>query len=169
MASFDVVEFPETNHVTAGDIAPKFTRPLVNSDYWENVSLSELTADGPVLLFAHPMDGTGIAKSTWVEIRNRSWGGGDLTVVGISISTPYEHKHLIDRHDLPYKLFSDPGNGVAGAYGIVHDYHGMAELQGHRPAFFLIDTDRTVVYAWVADEWPPSSPYNDVEAAIDSL
>lgn len=168
MPSFDVVELPETDHVSVGDTAPDFTRPLVNSDYWRDVALSDLTSDGPVLLFAHPMDGTGTAKGSWLEIRKRGWGDDGFTVVGISISSPYEHKQLIDEYDLPYELFSDPGNGVAETYGIVHDHHGMAELRGYRPAFFLIDADRTVEYEWVASRWPQSRPFDEVESAIDS-
>lgn len=166
MVSFDVVELPATDHLDKGDTAPDFTRPLVNSDFWEDASLSTLVADTSVLLFAYPMDGTGQAKGNWIKIRNRNWGRDDLTVVGISISTPYEHKTLIDRHDLPYELFSDPGAGVAEAYGIVHDYDGMSGIRGHRPSFFLIDADRRVEYAWVASRWPAEYPFQEVEDKI---
>lgn len=168
MADFDVVELPETDHVDVGDVAPNFTRPLVTADYWEDVTLSDFTDDGPVLLVCYPMDGTGIAKSTWITIRDRGWGIDDgLTVVGLSISSPYEHTSFIDRHRLPYALFSDPSNQIAETYGIVHDHHGMTGIRGARSAFYLFDSDRTVVYAWVASEWPEDRPYDDVAAAID--
>lgn len=169
MVSFDVTELPESDHVTEGESAPDFVRPLVNRDFWEDVSLSSLTTDHPVLLFAFPMDGTGQAKGTWIDIRNRGWGGKDLTVAGVSISTPYEHKTLLDRHDLPYRLFSDPGAGVADEYGIVHDYHGMAGISGHRPAFYLIDERLQVQFAWVASRWPADYPFDAVEEAISAL
>lgn len=169
MASFEVVDLPETDYPEEGETAPDFTRPLVNRDYWEDVALSTLLEDGPVLLVPFPMDGTGAAKGTWIDIRNRGWGGDDLTVVGLSVSTPYAHKHLLDRHDLQFGLFSDPAAGVAEDYGISHDYHGMNGIVGHRPAFFLIDESRIIQYAWVTNRWPAEKPYERIETAIASL
>lgn len=169
MVDFEVVALPETDHVDVGDTAPDFTRPLVNEEYWEDVSLSELTADGPVLLAFHPMDGSFPATYVWNELRERGWDDGDLTIVGLSISTPYEHKTFIGERGMDYRLFSDPSNGVAEAYGIVHDLDGMAGVTEPRPAIFLLDSDRTVEYAWVATEWPDFPDYDEIEDAIASL
>ena len=187
MVDFEVVELPETDHVAEGDTAPDFTRPLVGAEYWEDVSLSDLTDDGPVLLVAYPMDGAFPATYLWNEIRDRGWGGGsrrgperanggavsddadDLTVVGLSISTPYEHKTFAEERGIDYELFSDPGAGVAAEYGIEHDLSGMAGVTEHRPAVFLLDGDRTVEYAWVASEWPDFPDYGEVADAVESL
>jgi peroxiredoxin len=168
MVDFDVVDLPETDSLSVGDTAPDFTRPLVNEEFWEDASLSDLTDEGPVLLVAYPMDGAFPATYIWNEIRDREWGGdGDgLTVVGISISTPYEHKQFVRERGMDYRLFSDPGAGVASEYGIEHDLDGMAGVTEHRPAVFLLDEDRTVEYAWVASEWPDFPDYDDIEAAI---
>ena len=164
---FEVVDLPETDHVEEGDTAPDFTRPLVTEEFWEDRSLSSLTDDGRVLLVAFPMDGAFPATYVWNEIRDRDWGGDDLTVVGMSISTPYEHKTFIGERGMPYDLFSDPGAGVAEAYGIENDLDGMAGVTEHRPAIFLVDEDRTVEYAWVATEWPDFPDYDEVEAHLD--
>lgn len=185
MVDFDVVDLPETDHVDVGDTAPDFTRPLVNSEFWEDVSLSELTEEGPVLLVAYTMDGAFPGTYFWNEIRDREWGSEagtasenasgetasseDLTVVGLSISDPYAHKQLIHEREMDYRLFSDPGAGVAADYGIEHDLDGMAGITEHRPAIFLIDEERTVQYAWVAQEWPEFPDYDAVEDAIDGL
>jgi len=165
---FEVVDLGETDHVEVGDPAPDFTRPIVSDEFWEDASLSELTANGPVILVFFAMDGTGQAQNTWIQIRERGWGD-DLTVVGVSISTPYEHRAFIDDHWLPYRLFSDPGNGVAERYGVVHDHDGMAGLSGARPAFYLIDGDMEVAYCWVTTTWPASPDYDEIETAIDEL
>ena len=47
---FEVVELGAADHPEEGETAPDFTRPLVNDEFWEDVSLSELCAesDGPV-------------------------------------------------------------------------------------------------------------------------
>ena len=165
---FEVVDLPDADHPEAGDEAPDFIRPLVNEEFWEDRSLSSLTDDGPVLLVAHSMDGAFPATYVWNEIRDREWTD-DIAVVGLSISSPYEHKDLLAERDVDARLFSDPDAGVAETYGIEHDLDGMAGITEHRPAVFLIDDDRTVEYAWVAEQWPDFPDYDEVEAAIESL
>lgn len=167
MTDFDIWTLPEADYPEVGDTAPDFTRPLVSDEFWENISLSDLL-DTPILLVFYPMDGTGVAKHIWIEIRERGWGEG-VTVVGASISTPYEHKNFIDQYDLPYQLFSDPENGVAETYGIDRDHHGMTGICGPHPSVFLIDTDRIVRYTWVATEWPEEPDYQEVEMELESI
>ena len=111
---FEVVELGESDHPAEGTQAPEFVRPLVNDEYWEDVALSDLTADGPVLLVCYTMDGDFPATYIWNELRDRAWDEEhDVTIVGLSISTPYEHKTFIDERGMTYRLFSDPQNGVA--------------------------------------------------------
>ena len=170
MVDFEVVSLPETDHVDVGDVAPDFTRPLVNAEFWEDASLSELTADGPVLLAFHPMDGSFPAIYVWNELRDRAWDEThNLTVVGLSISSPYEHKTFIQERGMDYRLFSDPANSVAEEYGIVHDLDGMEGVSEPRPAIFLLNSDCTVEYAWVAEEWPDFPDYDAIEDAIERL
>ncbi|MBX0322415.1 redoxin domain-containing protein [Halomicroarcula sp. F13] len=166
---FDVVELGEADHPEAGERAPDFTRPLVNDEFWEDVALSELCAEseGPVVLVFHAMDGAFPATYIWNEIRDRSWHER-ATVVGLSISTPYAHKDLLEERNVEgdYRLYSDPANGVAERYGIAMDLDGMAGLAEPRPAVFVLDSDRTVEYAWVGEEWPAFPDYDAVEAQL---
>jgi peroxiredoxin len=171
---FEVVEFPDVDHPTAGEQAPDFERPLVTAEYWEDRALSALTAEGPVLLLFHTMDGAFPTTYMWNEIRDREWGQSedDLTVVGLSVSSPYEHKTTIAERgieDTGYRLFSDPQNGVAERYSIDHSLDGMAGVSEPRPAAFLLDDERVIQYAWVAAEWPQFPDYDEIEAAIDDL
>ena len=167
---FDVVEFDPVDHPDIGDKAPDFTRPLVSDEFWEDVSLSELTASGPVVLVFHPMDGDFPATYIWQEIRDRDWDEYDVEVVGLSISSPYEHSRFLEEWDVEaFRLFSDPGNGVGEGYGITHDLDGMAGIEEPRPAVFVIDEDRTIQAGWVASEWPEFPPYDEIEEAIEEL
>ncbi len=168
MVEFDVVELGPAENPEVGDTAPDFTRPLVNAEYWEDTSLSDLTDEGPVLLVFTPMDGAFPATYVWNEIRDREWGES-VRVVGLSISTPYEHESLIAERGMDYSLFSDPGNGVAREYGIDHALDGMGGISEPRPAVFLLDEERVVEYVWVAAEWPDFPPYDEIETAIESL
>ncbi|WP_435099081.1 redoxin domain-containing protein [Halarchaeum sp. P4] len=166
---FDVTELPEADHPEADETAPDFTRPLVNAEFWEDTALSDLTAEGPLLLVFHPMDGAFPTTYIWNELLERDL---DVEAVGVSISTPYEHKTTIEERGLDeagYRLFSDPQNGVAEEYGISHDLDGMAGVSEPRPALFLLEEDRTVAYAWVAEEWPDFPDYDELERAVAEL
>ena len=168
--AFDVVELGSVDHPEIGEQAPDFTRPLVNEEYWEDTALSELTDEGPVVLVFHTMDGDFPATYIWQEIRNRGWNEYDVEIVGLSISSPYEHSRFLEEWGMEaFRLFSDPQNGVAERYGISHELDGMAGLEEPRPAVFVIDKDRTIQNGWVATEWPEFPPYDDIEAAIEEL
>jgi len=166
---FDVVDMGPADHVEEGEQAPDFERPLVNDEYWEDRALSELTAEGPVVLICYPMDGAFPATYIWNELRDRGFGEYDARTVGLSISTPYEHKTLIEDRGMDFDLFSDPKNEVAEQYGIVNDLDGMAGIEEPRPAAFVIDEERVVQYAWVARQWPDFPDYDELEAAVESL
>ena len=169
---FDVVDLEEPAYPEEGDTAPDFTRPLVNDEYWADVALSELTDEGPVALVFHPMDGAFPATYIWNELRDRDIDAYDVTVVGLSISSPYGHKTLIEERDLEdrdVRFFSDPANGVAAEYGIVNDLDGMTGVSEPRPATFVVDEDRTVEYAWAADQWPDFPDYDEFEAAVERV
>jgi len=166
MVDFEVVSLPASDHPTVGETAPDFTRPLVNEEYWEDASLSSLVADGPTLLVFHPMDGAFPTTYIWKEIDERGFVA-DVQVVGVSISSPYEHKDLLKERAADARLFSDPTAEVAAAYDVEHDLDGMAGVTEHRPAVFLLDEERTIQYAWVAEEWPEFPAYDEIAAAID--
>ena len=167
---FDVVDLGPADPPAVGAEALDFTRPLVNDEYWEDVALSELLDDGPVVLVFHTMDGDFPATYIWQAVCDRGWDDYDAEVVGLSISTPYEHARFLEEWDLEaFRLFSDPGNGVAEAYGIVHDLDGMSGISEPRPAVFVVDEDRTVRESWVSTEWPEFPPYDDLEDAIERL
>lgn len=162
---FEVVDLGQCDHVSVGDEAPGFTRPLVYDEYWENVALSAVLEDGPVLLVFHPMVGAFPATYIWKEIKQREWDNL-LQVRGVAISSPYSQKNLLRERGLEDRdvaLFSDPQNGVAESFGIQHALDGMAGIQAPRPAVFLVDSSQTVRYTWVAEEWPAFPPYDTVE------
>jgi peroxiredoxin len=189
MVEFDVVDLPPADHPEVGEQAPDFERPLVNEEYWEDTALSELTSEGPVLLVFHPMDGAFPATYIWNELRDRGWDrseapsasdessgerseprdADEFETVGCSISSPYEHKAFIADRGIEARLFSDPANGVAEAYGIVNDLDGMSGVSEPRPAVFLLDGERVVQYAWVASEWPDFPDYDAIGDALADL
>ncbi|SEK91333.1 redoxin domain-containing protein [Haloferax larsenii] len=168
MVDFEVVELPDHDAPAVGDTAPDFTRPLVEDEYWEDASLSDLTDDGPVLLVFHTMDGAFPATYIWNNLRDRGVPD-DVQAVGVSISSPYEHKTFLAEREVDARFFSDPAAGVATEYGIENDLDDMAGITEHRPAVFLLDESREVQYRWVAEAWPDFPDYDDVAAAVSDL
>jgi len=169
---FDVVDLGDADHPAEGETAPGFTRPLVGPAYWEDVALSTLARESGVALVCHPMAGSFPATYVWNELRDRDLGDHDASVVGLSISTPYELERFIADHDLAdtdFRFYSDPANEVAEQYGIVNDLDGMAGVAEPRPAVFVLDETRTVQYAWAASEWPAFPDYDAIEAALSDL
>lgn len=170
MVEFDIVDLGPADHPAEGAQAPDFTRPLVSEELWEDVSLSSVYEAGPLLLVFHPMDGAFPATYLWNELQERGIDDHErIQAVGLSISTPYAHKQLIESHDIDARLFSDPSNKVAELYGISHDLDGMAGIEEPRPAAFLIDESGTIQYAWVGSEWPAFPDYEAIETAIEAL
>lgn len=167
MVDFDVVDLGPTDHVESGETAPDFTRPLVNDEFWEDRSLADLAADGGAVLVFTPMIGSFPATYVWSELAERGWDGSDRSVVGCSIATPYATRDFVAERDRPFELFSDPGNGVAESFGIVHDLDGMSGVAEPRPAVFVLDEELIVEHAWVATEWPEFPDYDELESTIE--
>ncbi|MFC6719716.1 redoxin domain-containing protein [Natrialbaceae archaeon GCM10025810] len=169
MPEFDVVELGPADHPEPGDEAPDFTRPVVNDEYWEDASLSDLAAetdgDEPVVLVFTPMLGSFPAQYVWDELTERGWDER-ATLVSVTISTPYDVARYLRERSYPMVGVSDPANEIAEDYGIVHDLDGMAGIAEPRPAIFAVDDDLTVEVAWVATEWPEFPPYDDLEEAL---
>jgi peroxiredoxin len=163
---FEVTELPASDHPDVGTVAPDFTRPLVGPEYWEDASLSDVVSEGPTLLLFHPMDGAFPATYMWNAVDDHGFTD-DVQVLGVSASSPYEHKDLLAARGEGARLFSDPAAGLAEQYGVGNDLDGMTGVTEHRPAAFLLDTDRTIQYAWVAQQWPAFPDYDGIAAAID--
>lgn len=167
---FELPALSEATPPRRGEQAPDFTRPLVSEEYWEDNTLSQLTAKQPIVLVFYPMDGSFPATYIWSEIQERAWDNTfDCTIVGCSISTPYEHMQFIEDRTLEYGLFSDPSNEIAKQFGVTHDLDGMTGITEPRPAIFVIDTEHTVRYTWVASEWPQFPDYDAVPDVLADI
>ncbi len=100
-----------------GDRAPEFSLP---DDRGQRVSLGELRARGPVVLYFYPKDHTLGCTVEACTFRDRfeSFEGLDATVVGVSEDGETSHREFRSKHGLPFVLLSDPGGAVAHAYGV---------------------------------------------------
>lgn len=122
-----------------GDKAPDFELP---DETGANRRLSDMLADGPVVLFFYP------AAMTYGCTRE-SCHFGDLATefkaagaqrVGISADQVSKQKQFSDKHSFDFPLLSDPDRKVADAYGVKR---GLSLLKVKRTTF-VIDKDQTI-------------------------
>ena len=129
----------------SGERAPEFE---LRDHTGRDVSLSDLLADGPVILYFYPADFTPGCTREACTIRDLSDEllSVGLTVVGISPQDTESHKRFREQHGLPFSLLSDTEKTVIRMYGV----DGPLGF-GVRRATFLIDQDRTIRASVLAD------------------
>jgi peroxiredoxin len=92
----------------------------------------------------------------------------DVTMFGISPDYVYSHRAYSQQKGVSFPLLSDSKFEVAKAYGVYDD-----EMEsGVRRALFLVDDDRRIQYAWVAeDNWAPwdHGTTEELKARLDGL
>ena len=128
-----------------GARAPEFILP---NDEGVDTSLTDLLADGPLILYFYPADFTpGCTKEACSirDIHNDIQSVG-LQVAGISPQDEDSHRRFREEHDLPFTLLSDPDKVAVKMY----DVDGPFSV-GVRRATFLINQDRTIQDAVMAD------------------
>jgi peroxiredoxin len=154
-----------------GDQAPNFTGPLVTPDGdGEDVSLSELLDDRPVLLCFYTNDFSPDCIDQWCSFRDYDWftANDNVQVVGVSKSRPTTHRKFIDYLDLNFPLFADTDLEIAAAFDV--DYRVFKVAPRSRRSCFLLDQDGVVRYRWISehplDPTRDTPPVGDIQAAI---
>jgi peroxiredoxin Q/BCP len=131
--------------LSAGASAPDFT---LKNDQGTDTSLSELVAQGPLILYFYPADFTPGCTIEACSIRDMHTDiqSAGLQVVGISPQDGDSHQKFKAKHKLPFTLLCDPDKtaiklfDVDGPFGV-----------GVRRATFLINSDQTIADAIIAD------------------
>jgi peroxiredoxin len=123
----------------AGDIVEDFE---ALDQHGTAVRLSDLTADGPVVLFFYPKAMTAgcTVQSCHFRDLREEFARHSARPVGISSDTVEDQADFDRRNSLGMTLLSDPGNEVARAMGA--DRTG---LPWNRRRTFVIDRDRRVL------------------------
>jgi peroxiredoxin Q/BCP len=124
----------------AGDHAPDFTLP--DQDGTPR-ALSELLADGPVVLFFYPAAMTAGCTAESCHFRDLAAEFAEVGAqrVGISPDPVERQNEFATKHAFDYPLLSDGDGGVAAAFGVKRRF-GPLPVKRHT---FVIDTDRTVI------------------------
>lgn len=128
-----------------GDRAPEF---VLRNDAGVDTSLTDLLADGSLILYFYPADFTPGCTKEACSIRDmhddiHSVG---LRVVGISPQDGSSHARFREKHELPFMLLCDPDKAAINMYGVDGPF-GI----GVRRATFLVSQDRRIRDAVLAD------------------
>ncbi|HWE54410.1 MAG TPA: peroxiredoxin [Acidimicrobiales bacterium] len=123
-----------------GDQAPEFE---LQDQTGATLRLSEMLANGPVVLFFYPAAMTTGCTKESCHFRDLSaeFGAYGAQRVGISRDDVAKQKQFDDKHTLGFPLLADTDRAVAEAYGVKG---GMLGLSPVKRATFVIDRDRTV-------------------------
>lgn len=149
--------------LSPGDPAPDIE---MQDSYGYPVRLSELWAEGPVVLYFYPKDFTPgcTLESEGFRDAIHEYGKAKILIAGISIDTPESHHKFAERLELPFSLLSDPHASAAEAYGVLKTFYGFVTS---RRVTYLIDETGTV--AWVWDEVDPDGHAQEVIAEARRL
>ena len=128
-----------------GDIAPDFE---LKDQSGNPVSLTQMAADGDLILYFYPADFSPVCTSEACAFRDSYSGASNLgtQVVGVSPQSVASHQRFANSFSIPFPLLSDPAKKVIRAYGV----DGPLGF-GVRRVTFLIDGSRVVRNRVVSD------------------
>jgi peroxiredoxin len=150
--------------LAVGEIAPDFR---LTTHLGEEVVLSELVTEKPVVLVFFPLAFSGICTGELCELRDNLtlFEGGDVQLVGISVDSSFAQRAWAEAEDYRFPLLSDfwPHGSVAKQYGVFVEEAGIAKR-----GTFVITQDRVVQAAFV-NEPGEARDFAAYRAALNSL
>lgn len=124
-----------------GALAPDFT---LSDQHGEELTLSELVAEGPVAIVFFPLAFTGICTGELCELRDNLsvFASRGVRLIGISVDSVASLKMWAEKEGYEFSILSDfwPHGAVAQQYDAFVEARGIATR-----ATLLIDQDRRVV------------------------
>lgn len=147
--------------IAVGESAPDFT--LRNQD-GEEVSLADYRGRKVLLVF-YPFDFSPVCSdqlSLYQEVKPELEGKG-LTLLGVSVDSPYAHKAFQEKLGIDTTLLADfePKGEIARAYGSYLDAPGMANR-----TLVLVDEDGKVAWTY---ESPNPGEFPGANVVFDAL
>lgn len=128
-----------------GDLAPDFE---LTDQHGQRVTLSQLTAQGELVLYFYPADFTPVCTREACAFRDSyaDLASVAVQVVGISPQSESSHQRFADAYSLPFPLLCDTGKKTIRAFGV----DGPLGF-GVRRVTFLIDRAKRIRSRVVSD------------------
>jgi peroxiredoxin Q/BCP len=144
-----------------GDVAPEFT---ALDQTGNQVRLSELLVDGPVVLFFYPKAFTVGCTAESCHFRDLAaeFAAVGAQRIGISSDDVDTQAEFTIRHDLDFPLLSDPDRSIARRYGVKRPGLPLTKRMT-----FVIDTDARITEV-IANEFDMTEHADAALAALRS-
>lgn len=127
-------------------------------------------ADGPTLLAFYPGDFSPVCTEQLCSLRDIDLSEiqESYAVVAVSRDSLFTHEAFAYEHALHFPLLSDVEGEVCRAYDAVYeaDFDESVEAGLAKRSLYVLDSDRTVEYAWQSED-PYVEP--DLPEAVDAL
>ncbi|UYV13643.1 MAG: peroxiredoxin [Phycisphaera sp.] len=134
-----------------GSPIPDVTIPATPGLCEEPTTLRDLVAEGPIVLYSYPADGSPMCTRQACMMRDEmskkaeEFTSAGLRVVGVSPQDRKSHDKFASRHDLPFPIIADEKKIILRAIG------GLGILGMPRRVTYLLLPDGTVGQAITAD------------------
>ena len=152
-----------------GDPAPPFSLPGTRREEIGTFSLSDYEGRIVVLAF-YPMDFSPVCEEELRLLRDMElFSLSDaVELLAVSGDSAYAHRAFAREFDLDFPLLSDRTGNIAAQYGVLAD-----ELEGHENvphrSVFVIDTQRTIRYAWTTEDPSVVPDTATIKDAVESI
>ena len=150
--------------LAVGTQAPDFT---LSDQHGEELTLSELVAEGPVALVFFPLAFSGICTNELCELRDNLsiFADSKVRLVGVSVDSVYTLKAWAEAEGYEFSILSDfwPHGQVSKQFGVFVEEAGIATR-----ATFVIGADRKVLASFETEPGQPRdfASYKEALAAI---
>jgi peroxiredoxin len=155
-----------------GAKTPAFGLPAVDGDDGTTGRrrLSDALDDGPAVVTFHVFDFHPRCTEHVYDLANLEWVdvAADVTTFAVSTDRLFSHRAFARAEGLDLTILADSGGRVAESFGVLYD-----EFEGHsriaKRSVFVIDTDRTISYAWSTDDPAVQPDRSAVAGAVRAL
>ena len=156
--------------LTTGDTAPAFVLPGTTGGEVESYALGDRVETGPVVVAFYVFDFHPACTEEVCSIRDLGWFElfPGASVLAISTDSAYSHSAFARQYDIDFPLLSDSDGSVSDAFGVRREGVKDHALVANR-SVFVVDEDRTVRYAWAAEDPREQPDWNTVKTALEAL
>lgn len=159
---------PDGKNIEIGDKAPDFDLLDTNQ---ESHKLSDYK-NGMTILAFFPAAGSPVCTVEMCNFRDslNSLESKNVTVLGVSVDSPFANKVFAEHHGLNFPILSDYDRQVIEKYNVVMPSLGkLKNFKVAKRSVFVIDENSQVVYKWITDNPLIEPNYNEIRKATNTL
>ena len=132
-----------------GDMAPDFTLTAQDKS---SVTLSDMRGSRVILAF-YPAAFTGVCTKEMCSFSDGmvSLESSGARVLGISVDSPFSNAAFAEANGITFPLLSDVHREAVEAYGVALGDFVIPGYTVAQRSVFVVETDGSIGYAWVAD------------------